>query len=231
MSTELWLSKAEMSEVLGCSRREIERMDGAGELQSRQANRSESRPGPRPREYAASSLPPDKQDVRKLQEILMRRAATEASTESSPTEQMALVLSPAGLSTARRLDSGATAPSLDMTASKIVPPQLAMTASIITPAKRTKMLARYRLLQPLLDWEKGLKPNFLNSDGRIFTTRDQLAEFIGRQHGKSVRTLYRWMARCREQGEGGLVPDTRKDKGKPRLFSRYPAAEKFVLAK
>jgi hypothetical protein len=218
MSGELWLLKEEMAEYAGCSRREVERMDREGEIKSRPSENCKLKPGPRPREYAASSLSSEKQDASKLQAILMRRAASEAKPEDSA--QLALAIPATIEVVAQSSDRRSTARSTE--------------AIIVSPEKRTKMQRRYQILQPLLDWDKGLRPTFLNSDGRIFTSRDQLAEYIGRQQTppRSLRTLYRWLKRCKQQGEVGLVPKARADRGKSRLLDVwYPDAAKYVLAK
>ena len=215
MSNELWLSKDEMAELLGCSRREVERMAMGSEIEWRWINQV-GRNGKRAREYAASSLPPEKQDPRRLQEIVMRRAAAQVSAEQ-PSEQMALAL---------------TTPQLPQVSAQQKGAEPGAPTSIIPPEKRTKMQARYRIIEPLLDWERGLRPSFSNSDGKPFSSSDELANFIGQQHGKSGRTLQRWVMRLKKKGEAGLVHKPRVDYGKSRLLDkRYPDVANFVLAK
>ncbi len=94
---------------------------------------------------------------------------------------------------------------------------------------------RYDLIKPLLEWGRGVRPQFLDDDGTTFRSKDQLAEWIARHSDPADRvarpTLWRLVARWKQGGLAALLPKVRSDKGRSRYFDRFPMAAKFVLAK
>ena len=94
---------------------------------------------------------------------------------------------------------------------------------------------RYQLIMPLLEWDRGVRPQFFDDDGKAFRSKDQLAEWIARHGDPANRlarpTLWRWLARWKKGGLAALLPKVRNDKGRSRYFDRFPLAAKFVLAK
>jgi hypothetical protein len=101
----------------------------------------------------------------------------------------------------------------------------------LTPQQSKEADRRLAIIQPLLDWDKGIRPLLFTDDGTPITSKDQLTAFIAAKEGEGRSTLWNWIARYRQQGYLGLVRKQRADGGKSKFFEQYSKAAEYVQFK
>ena len=194
MSTppEVWIDRDTVEEVTGLSVRWIEKQSACGKIAFRESEKKSANGRPL-REFLLSTLPPDAQIK------FAQRAATAPLTAIVPAAD-ALPLFPPSLA----------APARDAARSTL-PPELEAEAD-----------ARFRAIEPLLNWSKG--SSFRTQDGRTIRNRDDLAAYVGAQQKPPVvpRAIWYWLYKFRKGGYAALARKPRSDRGRSRFFVEHP---------
>ena len=212
-----WLTKSEAEGLLRCSDSTIERRLSSGDIIARESGQSAPNGRPAP-EYSADSVAAllDSEGLRRLRDLLLTRATAPLASESSQD----LVKAPI---------EGQYLPAQESLFKPDTPAEKKRLA--VPPEKQAEVDRRHRAIAPLLAWERGERPVFHDETGAPIRTKDQLAAWLAAQHNVGRATLWNWLRRWKEQGDAGLLPEVRNDKGVSRFFSKHGAAAKFVLAK
>ncbi|HWR35997.1 MAG TPA: transposase family protein [Clostridia bacterium] len=159
-----------------------------------------SGPGRRPRKYAASSLPAEAQ-FRWAQRSLQ-----------APSNETALALRPA----------------------TDLQPVLFAAESVdrdpLTEEQRAEAMERYAAIALLVDWRSGKRTAVYFPGGRRVTNSNELADWLGQQHGLSASGIWKRYLKYKNEGLKGLA-HTRSDYGKSRVWTKYPKAKKFLFGK
>ena len=204
---ELWIDRDLLKEASGWTNVSIERRVREGSLRRRD-KRERGANGRPVAEYYAADLPAGVQ--MKLHELRLAD-----STALVPAAQGDL---------------------LDLQITLPLGPRYGDGGRVGVPLGREAEAERlHNLIKPLLEWNRGTRPQFLDDDGTAFRSKDQLAEWIARHSDPADTvaraTLWRMVKKFKKDGLGALLPKVRSDKGRSRCFDRFPMAAKFVLAK
>lgn len=94
--------------------------------------------------------------------------------------------------------------------------------SNLTPADQEEAERRFRVIEPLVNQDRGLW-------ARYGQRKTRLVEFLAGQHKTTPRTIYRWLDRWDAGGLPALAPKDRSDKGLRRKPNDAAAVD-FLLA-
>jgi transposase InsO family protein len=211
---DLWIGHDRLKQVSGWSDRVIRRRVKDGTLTKRD-KQEHGRNGRPVVEYGVAGLPPDAQLKAYQLQLRESRALVTSSKSNLSDRQAELPFSPLNVDGIRMS---------------------------VPLGRETEAERRYTLIKPLLEWDQNVRPDFLDDDGMVFRSKDQLAGWIARHSdpADSVarptlwRLVRRWKGEDPRFPQGGLaalLPKVRNDKGQSRYFDGHPAAAKFVLAK
>jgi len=92
----------------------------------------------------------------------------------------------------------------------------------ISAEDRAMADARYKIIEPLIAPERH-RALWAQFHGRV-----ELIEFLARQHGSKVRTIYNWVNRWKGEGLSGLINKDRRDKGACRVLTAE--ARNWIIA-
>jgi transposase InsO family protein len=200
---ETWLTLREVAALTGKSRRWIFKQAAKGKIITREAP-TPTRGGIPGRQFSLSSLP---------------RAAQLKYAEQLGRQPGAIVV-PADAVLEKR----------DVSPSSIV---VAPKRGIVPEKLQPLVNERLAAIEPLTAFHKLAKRAerhyFLRE--RAVRNVTELAAAVGREKKKSARTLLRWFALYKDQGEVGLAGRIRGDRGKSRFFEEQPTARALVEKK
>lgn len=224
MTNELWLTKGEVLGITGWSARNVEWKAQSNALRYKWTERA-TRNGKRERLYAASSLPAECQP--KLLELCVRRAAQEVNASLALPGMISDGAEPTAI-----LQASAQA-SLFSPVLTMDTPELAD----LDDEQRETARQRFDVVQSILEWRSGERGPFHARDGRYIKSLNDFVEYRAAMLGTSPRTLYKWLARYDNGGETpiarfkALADRARGDRGKWRIFEKYPKAAEYALIK
>lgn len=210
-----WLSVKQIEELSGSTRRWIEILASRGEFITKPSDEP-SRNGRRPMLIALESAPSTPETLQWWSAVQAEYAKQNQALV--PVTPQALLFNAAG--------------------DALVPTEIRL-----TPQQSKEADRRLAIIQPLLDWDKGIRPLLFTDDGTPISAKDQLAAFIAAKENArnaslgikekpiSRSTIWNWIGRYREQGYLGLVRKQRADGGKSKFFEQYPKAAEYVQFK
>jgi hypothetical protein len=193
MTHSVWISRKEVEQLTGWTKRTVLRKQASGELKNRPAQRVGN--GKPAREYSAASLPADAQ--LKLMELKMAAGAlvpVKQSITAVPT-----LPEPKSDKVVRALES------LDDEARAQAQQRLKVLAPMIDFVNRTN----------------GYKPLFRAASGEEFTSLSSIILHLVDVTGYSERTIREWWKRYKNDGPGALTDRARSDAGKSRFFQQH----------
>jgi hypothetical protein len=202
---EHWLTREQLHDLTGWAQRTIQVKVQGGALAARASDRRE-RNGRPIMLYALSTLPAD------LQLGYLKEKSFQAEVPPSPSPSTSLVHS------AR---TGDFEP-------KGEAPQIFVSGERLNQSE-----ANYKALRILIEYRQAdpkRRARFVDERGLPFASIAKVAEFVARQTGKSVPTIFRMLSRFKTGGVPALARLTRSDKGSSHWFEAHPEAKHIVAA-
>lgn len=115
-----------------------------------------------------------------------------------------------------------------LTAGQLARTELATEASrpkaALTAAENELALQRYRIIEPLENFDAGQSQNLTLSDGSPVDSPARMTKYLVSTGEVTRTTLHRWLNDFRKGGLAALANRTRSDRGSSRFFAKYPKA-------
>ncbi|HKV94915.1 MAG TPA: hypothetical protein VJW20_20385 [Candidatus Angelobacter sp.] len=204
MTHSAWISRKEVEQLTGWTKRTVLRKQKSQEIQSRPAGKIGSN-GKQVMEYNAASLPSSAQLKFMEQKI--------AATALVPVKQ-----------------SITAVPSLPTPKSE----KVVLTLESLPPEAQAQARQRLEIIAPLIDFvnrTNGHKPVYHNAQDEKFTSLTAIVEHLAKITNYGKTSIWEWWKRYREDGPGALADRTRSDAGKSRFFERNADAAAFCRNK
>jgi hypothetical protein len=201
---EHWLTREQLQELTGWAQRTVQVKVQSGALSARASDRK-GRNGRPIMLYALSSLSAELQ----LRYLKAKPAAAEMET------------APRSTSLVHCARTGDFEPKAE--ASRI----------FVNGDRLNQSEANYEALRILVEYRQAdpkRRARFVDERGLPFVSIAKVAEFVARQTGKSVPTVFRMLSRFKTGGVPALARLTRSDKGSSHWFEAHPEAKHIVAA-